>query len=60
MAIKESLEMLQIIEEHDFEDKKYINGEKIGMVNIAFGSILYRLRVNENGLRFFPKDKDHK
>ncbi|KAH7573115.1 hypothetical protein JRO89_XS03G0071500 [Xanthoceras sorbifolium] len=49
-AIKECLEILEIVEEHGLEDKKYFNGEKIGMVDIAFGSILYWLGVNEEVL----------
>ncbi|KAI9194712.1 hypothetical protein LWI28_008508 [Acer negundo] len=59
MAIKESLEMLQIVEEHGLGDKKYFNGEKIGMVDIAFGSILYWLGVNEDvlGVRLLESHK---
>ncbi|KAL5851626.1 hypothetical protein ACOSQ3_006744 [Xanthoceras sorbifolium] len=49
-AIKESLEILEIVEEHGLEDNKYFNGETIGMVDIAFGSILYWLGVNEEVL----------
>ncbi|KAK3187756.1 hypothetical protein Dsin_027317 [Dipteronia sinensis] len=49
-AIKEILEMLQIVQEHGFGGKKYFNGEEIGMVDIAFGSIVYWLNVNEDVL----------
>ncbi|KAH7573120.1 hypothetical protein JRO89_XS03G0072000 [Xanthoceras sorbifolium] len=49
-AIKESLEILKNVEEHGLEDNKYFNGEKIGMVDIAFGSILYWLGVNGEAL----------
>ncbi|KAK1591823.1 hypothetical protein Q3G72_014237 [Acer saccharum] len=50
-AIKESLEMLEIVEEHGLlGDNKYFNGEKIGMVDIALGSIVYWLGVNEEVL----------
>ncbi|KAK4856129.1 hypothetical protein QYF36_014391 [Acer negundo] len=43
-AIKESLEMLEIVEEHGLPD----NGEKIGMVDIAFGLVLYCAEIKEN------------
>ncbi|KAL5784462.1 hypothetical protein ACOSQ2_006854 [Xanthoceras sorbifolium] len=58
-AIKESLEMLEIVEEHSLGDKKYFIGEKIGMVDIAFGSILYWLCVNEEvlGVKLFEPHK---
>ncbi|KAL5851631.1 hypothetical protein ACOSQ3_006749 [Xanthoceras sorbifolium] len=53
------LEMLEIVEEHSLGDKKYFNGEKIGMVDIAFGSILYWLCVNEEvlGVKLFEPHK---
>ncbi|KAK3187763.1 hypothetical protein Dsin_027324 [Dipteronia sinensis] len=41
--------MLQIVQEHGFSGKKYFNGEEAGMVDIAFGSIVY-WNVNENVL----------
>lgn len=39
--------MIQTVEEHGLVDKKYFNGENIGMVDIAFGSICYWLQVIE-------------
>ncbi|KAK0607464.1 hypothetical protein LWI29_015448 [Acer saccharum] len=43
--------MLEIVEEHGLlGDNKYFNGEKIGMVDIALGSIVYWLGVNEEVL----------
>ncbi|KAH7573117.1 hypothetical protein JRO89_XS03G0071700 [Xanthoceras sorbifolium] len=58
-AIKESLEMLETVEEHGLEAKKYFNGEKIGMVDIALGSILYWLGVIEAtfGVKLFEPHK---
>lgn len=37
---KESLEILETIEEHGLKgDKKFFGGDKIGMVDLAFGGI---------------------
>ncbi|KAK2643852.1 hypothetical protein Ddye_019047 [Dipteronia dyeriana] len=54
-AIKASLEMLETVEEHGLAN----NGEKIGMVDIAFGSILYWLGPIENtiGVKLFEPHK---
>ncbi|KAK0607083.1 hypothetical protein LWI29_009047 [Acer saccharum] len=54
-AIKESLEMLETVEEHGLPD----NGEKIGMVDIAFGSVLYWLGPIEEtiGVKLFEPQK---
>ncbi|CBI33324.3 unnamed protein product, partial [Vitis vinifera] len=36
-AIKETVEILKIIEEKGLGDKKFFGGEAIGLVDIAFG-----------------------
>lgn len=46
-AVKNSLEMLKIIEEHALGEKKYFGGDKIGMVDIACGLIAHWLGVVE-------------
>jgi glutathione S-transferase len=46
-ALKDTLEMLRTIEEHGLVGKKYFGGEKIGMVDIAFGQIAQWLGVIE-------------
>nr|ALY05894.1 GST5 [Litchi chinensis] len=59
VAIKEGLKMLEPIEEHGFEGKKYFNGEEIGMVDIAFGSVIQCLTVIEDviGVKLFEAHK---
>lgn len=48
-GIKDSLEMLRAIEEHGLAgDKKFFGGEKIGLVDIAFGGIAHWLGVIED------------
>lgn len=47
-ALKDTLEMLRTIEEHGLVGKKYFGGEKIGMVDIAFGQIAQWLGVIED------------
>ncbi|XP_031283542.1 probable glutathione S-transferase [Pistacia vera] len=48
-AMKECVEMLETVEEHGFGlgEKKFFHGEKVGVVDITFGSILYWLDVIE-------------
>ncbi|CAN4090989.1 unnamed protein product [Withania somnifera] len=48
-AIKETIEMLKIIEEQALgEENKFFGGEKIGIVDIAFGVIPHWLEVIED------------
>lgn len=48
-AIKETIEMLTIIEEQAFVgEKKFFGGEKIGILDIAFGIIPHWLEVIED------------
>lgn len=51
-AIKETLEMLKIIEEQAFisgdQENKFFGGEKIGIVDLAFGIIPHWLEVIED------------
>ncbi|KAJ0092739.1 hypothetical protein Patl1_25807 [Pistacia atlantica] len=44
-AMNECVEMLETVEEHGFGlgEKKFFHGEKVGVVDITFGSILYWL-----------------
>ncbi|KAJ4850445.1 hypothetical protein Tsubulata_048543, partial [Turnera subulata] len=42
-AIKETLEMLQAIEDHGLGDTKFFGGDQIGIADIAFGSVIYGL-----------------
>lgn len=46
-AIEESLEMLRIVETRALGDKKFFGGDKIGIVDIAFGGIAHWLGVIE-------------
>lgn len=50
-AVKDSLEMLKTIEEHAFKNQKnniFFIGEKIGIVDIAFGWICHWLKIIED------------
>ncbi|KAK6255081.1 hypothetical protein SCA6_016386 [Theobroma cacao] len=50
-AVKESLEMLQTIEEHALgvgDEKKFFGGDKINMVDIAFGGLAHWLGIIED------------
>ncbi|XWS09059.1 hypothetical protein CRYUN_Cryun40dG0053400 [Craigia yunnanensis] len=47
-AVKDSLEMLKTIEEHALGEKKFFGGDKIDMVDIAFGQLAQWLQVNED------------
>jgi len=44
---KETLEMLQNVEEHGLGEKKFFGGDSIGIVDIAFGSVIYWLELIE-------------
>ncbi|KAJ6721651.1 GLUTATHIONE S-TRANSFERASE GST SUPERFAMILY GST DOMAIN CONTAINING [Salix viminalis] len=47
---KETLEMLQTVEEHGIGEKKFFGGESIGIADIAFGSVVYGLEIIEEAL----------
>lgn len=47
-TMKEILEMLQTVEEHGLGEKKFFHGDKIGLVDIAFASIVYWLQIIED------------
>lgn len=57
--MKECLEMLETFEEYGLGEKKYFHGEKIGMVDLAFGSIIYWLDAIEEviGVKVFEPKK---
>ncbi|XP_061975168.1 probable glutathione S-transferase [Populus nigra] len=44
---KETLEMLQNVEEHGLGEKKFFGGDSIGIADIAFGSVIYWLELIE-------------
>ncbi|KAH9681411.1 glutathione transferase GST 23 [Citrus sinensis] len=44
-ATKELLEILQTLEEHGLGEKFFFNGDNIGLVDIAFGSMLFSMQV---------------
>ncbi|KAJ8763873.1 hypothetical protein K2173_003655 [Erythroxylum novogranatense] len=46
-VIKESLEILQTLEEHALREKKYFGGDKIDMVDLSFGGIAHVLEAIE-------------
>lgn len=46
--MKQISEMLQTIEEHGLGEKKIFHGDKIGLLEIAFGSKLYGLQILED------------
>ncbi|ESR33691.1 hypothetical protein CICLE_v10007142mg [Citrus x clementina] len=47
-AMKAALEMLQTVEKHGPGEKKFFNGDDIGLANLAFGAIAYWLQVLED------------
>ncbi|XP_021291775.1 probable glutathione S-transferase [Herrania umbratica] len=47
-AVKDSLEMLKTIEEHALAEKKFFGGDKMNMVDIAFGHLAHWLPVIED------------
>lgn len=57
--MKEIFEMLQIVEEHGLGKKKFFHGDKIGLVDIAFGSIVHWLQIIEDivGVKLFESHK---
>ncbi|KAH9650504.1 glutathione transferase GST 23 [Citrus sinensis] len=57
--MKAILEMLQTIEEHGLREKKIFHGDKIGLLDIAFGSMLYWLQILEDivGVQLFDPHK---
>ncbi|KAL9411061.1 hypothetical protein AB3S75_044774 [Citrus x aurantiifolia] len=57
--MKAILEMLQTIEEHGLREKKIFHGDKIGLLDIAFGSMLYWLQILEDivGVKLFDPHK---
>ncbi|KAH9650458.1 glutathione s-transferase u8 [Citrus sinensis] len=50
-TMKEILEMLKTVEEHGLGEKKFFHGDKIGLVDIAFASIVYWLQIIEDVAR---------
>lgn len=57
--IKQILEMLQTVEEHGLREKKIFHGDEIGLLDIAFGSMLYWLQILEDvaGVKLFDAHK---
>uniref|UniRef100_A0A5B7AU39 Probable glutathione S-transferase n=1 Tax=Davidia involucrata TaxID=16924 RepID=A0A5B7AU39_DAVIN len=57
-AIKDSLEMLRTVEEHALGGKKFFNGARIGIVDIAFGDVAHWLGVGEDilGVKLLEAD----
>ncbi|XP_021656376.2 probable glutathione S-transferase [Hevea brasiliensis] len=49
-AVKEARELLGIVEEHGLGDKKFFGGDKIGLVDIAFGWIAGWLEVMQKAV----------
>ncbi|KDO40052.1 hypothetical protein CISIN_1g043560mg, partial [Citrus sinensis] len=49
-TMKEILEMLKTVEEHGLGEKKFFHGD-IGLVDIAFASIVYWLQIIEDVAR---------
>lgn len=49
-AVKECLNVLEIVERKALGDEKYFGGDEIGMVDIAFGPIVLSLSVVEKVL----------
>lgn len=47
-AIRDSLEMLETIEEHALGDKTFFRGDKIDLVDIAFGQLSQWLQMVED------------
>lgn len=48
-GLKESVEMLEIIEEHALDGKKkFFGGDKINLVDLAFGQLAYWMEANEH------------
>lgn len=58
-AVKDCVEMLRMIEEHGLENKKFFGGDKINMVDIAFGGIAHWLGVIEDvvGIKLLEANK---
>ncbi|KAL9408545.1 hypothetical protein AB3S75_047004 [Citrus x aurantiifolia] len=58
-TMKEILEMLKTVEEHGLGEKKFFHGDKIGLVDIAFASIVYWLQIIEDvaGVKLFESHK---
>ncbi|XAR48895.1 Glutathione transferase [Bertholletia excelsa] len=57
-AVKGSLEMLRTIEDLALGDKKFFGGERIGMVDLAFGALAHWLGVFEEivGIRLLEPE----
>ncbi|KAL9411066.1 hypothetical protein AB3S75_044779 [Citrus x aurantiifolia] len=58
-AKKEILEILQTLEEHGLRERNFFNGDNIGLVDIAFGSMLYWMQVIGDvvGVKLFDSHK---
>ncbi|KAJ4830468.1 hypothetical protein Tsubulata_025394 [Turnera subulata] len=51
-AIKETMEMLQAIEDHGLGNKKFFGGDQIGIADIAIGSDIHWLAIIEEAVGF--------
>ncbi|XP_043721406.1 probable glutathione S-transferase [Telopea speciosissima] len=49
-AIKESLEALKTLEEHGLEEKKFFNGDALGLTDLALGWISFWMGVMEEAV----------
>lgn len=58
-AVKNWLDVLETVEDHALGDKKYFHGDKIGMMDIAFGPIVQSSSVVQDvlGVKLLDSDK---
>jgi glutathione S-transferase len=57
--VKETVDLLQTVEEHGLGEKKFFGGDNVGIADIAFGAVIHWLKIIEEivGIKVFEAHK---
>ncbi|XP_011029706.1 PREDICTED: probable glutathione S-transferase isoform X2 [Populus euphratica] len=57
--VKETVDLLQTVEEHGLGEKKFFGGDNVGIADIAFGAVIHWLKIIEEivGVKVFEAHK---
>jgi glutathione S-transferase len=57
--VKETVDLLQTVEENGLGEKKFFGGDNVGIADIAFGAVIHWLKIMEEivGIKVFEAHK---